>query len=481
MLNFDKVTTKEWTILKDLVEVKKLNLDSSTITNKFNIISDFLTRLSVKHGEEFDNWFVEVFLNMGSLDLQDMLNCIDKLKAFVDEYLDDLNINYDEFVNRKKAKKGTILFEPNEIESIIRTSNYLKVYSILFNNSELKLPPEINKKLYNIIISEILDKQIVSKILNVVKTKTYRYNLTDAYMWEYLKNMHCKTIDTHADEIFNFIMNSIVVLCEENKNPITYFVGVVDESVKWFLRSVYKRVMIYDDEISTEDIHSSDRDNLKTYSFNDTLGKLKVIAFNKIHESIDASTHRLLDDDANDKKLNDFHVRVSAIKYISPLSDCLVFPLLAEMTGIPYGYFSTVSPEYAAILSVYINGILKKVFKTEYNELFSLLDYFPVSQPAVATTYKIKKVNNKNGFINIQDSTKNFFGFTTKILPYDVMSYFVGRTSRVNVCNIYTGQKLSGIPLSKIESDMIRFYTYLFAGDLNPKIEEMKEIMYSDF
>jgi hypothetical protein len=480
MLKFEKQQTKKWNIFKDDEMVKTLNLDSSTITNKFFIITDFIERLSIQIGESFDEWFIDIFLNLGSLELKDMVDNINKLKEFVDEYIDNLQIDYETFVNRKKVKKGTILFEPNEIKSIIRTSNYLKIFSVLFN-SDLKLPKKINKKLYNIIIDEIIEKQIVSKILNVVKTKTYRYNLTDAYMWEYLKNMHCKTIDTHADEIFNFIMNSIVVLCEEQKNPITYFVGVVDESVKWFLRSVYKRVMIYDDEISTEDIHSSDRDNLKTYSFNDTLGKLKVIAYEQIHEAIESESRFIIEDDANDKRVNDFHNRITSIEYISPLSDCLIFPLLSEMTDIPYSYFSTVSPEYSAILSVYIHSILKKVFKNEYSDLFSLLEFYPVSQPANATTYKIKNVNNELGFINIQQSVENFFGFTTKILPYDIMSFFVGRTSRVNFCNIYSGKRLTGIPLSKIEGDMIRFYTLLFAGKLNPKIEEMKNIMNSYF
>ena len=82
-------------------------------------------------------------------------------------------------------------------------------------------------------------------------------------------------------------MNHIIILCEENKNPITYFVGVIDESVKWFLRSVYKGTIVYDDEISTEDIHGTHINNLRSYSFNDTLGRLKSIAFEKIYEKLD--------------------------------------------------------------------------------------------------------------------------------------------------------------------------------------------------
>jgi len=85
-------------------------------------------------------------------------------------------------------------------------------------------------------------------------------------MWQYIKNVQGKDIDSHVIDIFNFIMNHILILCEEDKNPITYFVGVIDESVKWFLRSVYKGSTIYD-------IQGINTDNLKTYSYNDTLGR----------------------------------------------------------------------------------------------------------------------------------------------------------------------------------------------------------------
>ena len=90
--------------------------------------------------------------------------------------------------------------------------------------------------------------------------------------------IQCKSIDVHVIEIFNFIMNSILILCEEDKNPIVYFVSVVQESINWFLRSVYKGQIVYDDTISTEDIHGSNIDNLKTYAYVSMLeNKLKEL------------------------------------------------------------------------------------------------------------------------------------------------------------------------------------------------------------
>jgi hypothetical protein len=275
-------------------------------------------------------------------------------------------------------------------------------------------------------------------------------------------------------------MNSILILCEENKNPITYFVGVVEESVKWFLRSVYKKTVVYDDSIATEDIHGLNVDNLKTYSYNDTLGRLKGIAYEYIYKEIDKITPLSIDQDP-DKNFSDFQTRIMSIEYISPLSDCLVFPLLSRITNIPYFHFKTLSPEHSMVMSVYLQNLLQKVFKNEYADLFSMLNFYPTSQPAVATTYKIKNVNNATGFINVQDKTNNFFGFQTKMLPYKILSYFVGRTSRVNFFNIFNGKAYGGIPLSRIESNMVKFYTLFFSGQLDDKIEELARLVDQDF
>jgi hypothetical protein len=40
---------------------------------------------------------------------------------------------------------------------------------------------------------------------------------------------------------------------------------------------------------------------------------------------------------------------------------------------------------------------------------------------------------------------------------------------------------MGGIPLSKIEQDMIRFYTLYFAGNMKEVIDEMTKLMNADF
>lgn len=475
-MQFTKNNQKQWELAID-EDVFKFDLIPSSVTNKFKIITDFIERVSATCGSPFNDWLKSLLRETSNEDKRSiaLIRSTDQLKEFVNEYLESTDVDYNSFVDQSKAKKNSILFEGHEIKMILKLASYLKVYALFSNSENYNVTPQIHREIYNKLAEEISNTEIIAKIFNVVKTKTFRYNLTDRFMWEYIKTIQCKDIGIHVVEIFNFIMNNILILCEEDKNPITYFVGVVDESVKWFLRSVYKGTIVYDDSISTEDIHGSDRDNLKTYSFNDTLGRLKTIAFHKIYDQLERQNLSVTDDD---QYIIDFNNRLATIEHISPLCTSLVFPLLAQITKIPYIHYKTISPEHSAVLSYYLYSVLQKVFGPEYRHAFNLLEFYPLSSPSLSTTYKIKAIHQ---YLDIQNETKNFYGFNTKDMPHRILCHFVGRVSRINFCNLITGDKLSGIPLSRIESDMINFYTLYFAGKLDNKIEKVKALVYSDF
>ena len=486
MLTANQVGPKEWALIyeneNELFKTEQpLKLQASTITNKYIIIMNFIKRLSEFHGILFDQWLMEFMRNCENEETRASVvsEDVDIIKMYCDTYMEAMGIDYSKFVDESKAKKNSILFSAIEIKEIIRLSFYLKIYSLISNNEKLSLGRRLHKEIYNKFAASVLETKIASKIFDVVKTKTFRYNLTDKFMWEYIKSIQCKDIGSHIIEIFNFIMNNIIVLCEEDKNPITYFVGVIDESVKWFLRSVYKGTVVYDDEVATEDIHGMNINNLRTYSFNDTLGRLKSIAFEKIYEKIERDAILSMGDSVvDDKSLIEFTNRLSTILYISPLCHCLIYPILSQMTQISYIHFKTISPEHAAVLSYYTGRLLHKVFKGDFRNLFELLDFYPLTPPSINTTYKVKAIHD---FIKIQNETKNFFGFNAKMPPHKILCHFIGRVSRINFCHLLTGQKLSGIPLSKVEVDMVNFFTKFFAGEMKGKITELTALMNADF
>lgn len=499
MIKFEKIKNeKEYNISLDEKKITSIKLTPSSITNKFYVVTSFIESMSEYIGSEFDNWFINLINEYNSIEeslnieeeinpdkptgFSVLKNNLNNIIDFVNRYIDYLDIDFSKFVDEKKSKKNSILFRKDEIKLITRLSGYLKVYSIFFNSDNLRLDNRMHRVVYNILSDELSSTDVINKVFNIIKTRTFRYNLTDRYMWDYIKMVQCKSIDVHVIEIFNFIMNSILVLCETDKNPITYFIGVVEESVKWFLRSVYKGSIIYDDSISTEDIQGVNVNNLKTYCYNDTLGRLKNISYEQAYTllNIDSSTD-INNEDVPDTGLIDLHKRLKDIKYVSPLCDFLVYPILSRLTDIPYDHFKTISPEHSAVLSIYLQNILEKVFSGEFMNLFSLLSYYPEDQPILATTYKLKNLSGKGGFVNIQNELDNFFGFKTKILCGKLLSSFVGRIPRSNFTHIITGKKMGGIPTSKIELEVIKFYSYLFAGRLESQIKQMRWLLNSSF
>jgi len=482
MIRFQQLDAKRLVLLSNDQVLTILEMVASTVSNKFYLVTDFIEEMS-KNSNEFSKWFEDFIKEYCDCE-DERYTLVEKnisyIKKYTDEYISSLNIDFSKFVDETKAKKTSILLNAEEIEKICRLSSYLKIYSIISNSENLKLDRLSHRKIYNILAQDVVNSETVFKIFNVVKTKTFRYNMTDKYMWNYIKMVQCKSIDIHVIEIFNFIMNSILILCEPTRNPITYFVGVIDESIKWFLGSIYKGSIIYDDSISTEDIQSTNIDNLKTYSYNDTLGRLKAIAYEKMKDHI--TKPNILKFDESDLKLEDEYVdiqkRVDNVKYVSPLCGYFIYPLLAKITEIPYNHFKILSAEHAIVLSVYVQDILKKVLKNDYKHIINLLNYYPSEQPAIATTYKLK---NMDTFINTANKVRNFYGIDTKIMLGNLLGNFVGKISRIKFINIFDGRELSGIPLSKLESEIINFYILFFADGLNSEIEKIKNLVYSDF
>ena len=58
---------------------------------------------------------------------------------------------------------------------------------------------------------------------------------------------------------------------------------------------------------------------------------------------------------------------------------------------------------------------------------------------------------------------------------------FVGKVARVNFVDVFTGEELNGIPVSKLETEMIQFYVLLFSNKLDDYMDKIREEMLRDF
>lgn len=499
MIKFEQIVPKKkYFIYQDEEVIAELDLVTpSSISNKFELITEFIEGMITSLGTECENWFSnfmkQQFIHtcnyclkdpnsMCNIDLSErsitdlktvcpnlekyeniradlILENIPIIIDYVNQYLESLNLDLSIFINEDKIKKTSILFTEDEIYEIIKLSSYLKVYSLI-SNSNLRLDMRIHKKIFNTFLQNINNsKEIINKIFEIIKIKTYRYKQTDQFMWEYIKMIQCKEIDLYIVEIFNFLMNNIMVLCQYNRNPITFFVTVVDTAIIWILRSVYKSTIVYNDE-SNVDIQTIKINNLKSYASNDTIGRIKSTAVSYVHQLLESLTNSQVMN--FDQKLVMFQDRIGKIKQDSPLIEYLVFPILAKLTGIPYTHFRSLNPETSAMLSMYIKYLLSKTF-SNFETLFYLLECYPdpTTTVAVKTSYKIK-IELLNAFVNEYNRIKNYQGFEQCYNQRCLYEQIIGRVYGTKFLNIMTGEPVN-YDRKKLEVDVITFYTYFFA------------------
>lgn len=510
MIKFEMIVPKKvFKIFRDGDEIAELELSSpSSISNRFNYIIELIEDMEKLIGDEFSEWFVDFFINLyehtcsyckkynddskclittnedqkinkknKKLNLESQSDCIllsenelfrkklvfdnvDKIKYFIDKYLDIKQLNLSNFINRSKIKKNSIVFEIYEIEKILRLSSYLKVYSLISNSDNLKLDNRIHKEIFNMFL-ESIDKTIIEKIFEVIRTKAFKYKQTDSFMWEYINMIQSKEIDTYIVEIFNFLMANTLVLCQLDRNPITYFVTVVDSAIIWILRSVYKASVIYSDEITSDEIQTVKTNNLKAYSYNDTFGRIKIISYDYVYKKLEEISEKNNID--YNGLINNFHDRMKLIKQESPLISFLVFPIISKLLNIPYNYLRSLNYEQSTVLSSYLKTLLLRSFDKNHSYLFRLLDYYPDpnSHVPISTSYIIKQVGE---YVNLYNEIKNFMNFNTCSFQKDIYGNLMGRLRRVKFRNLFTNETLLNIEQSKLEKDIIYFYTYYFAG-----------------
>jgi hypothetical protein len=209
-----------------------------------------------------------------------------------------------------------------------------------------------------------------------------------------------------------------------------------------------------------------------SFSYNDTLGRLKIIASDYATKEMENNNRiKMLDDN---QRLIDFVAVLKEIEWVSPLAQCLIYPLLSKITDVTYIHFNTLSPEYAAPITFYTHSLLKKVFKGNYREIFNLLDYYPTKQPSTFTTYRIKDYDS---FVATFNKYKSFFGFVNTEVFFESLCFHVGRIARVNWRHLITGDnKEGGLPMSAIESEIIDFYVRYFSGNLSDEIAKLQDL-----
>jgi len=439
--------------------VTDLDLVFSPITNKFQRLTEYLEDVSLKLGPDFDRWYISLITDYkkSNYDYLVIKRNIPDLKRWCDQYLASLNINFENYINRSKVSKNSIFFDAEDIEKIIKASSYLKIYFIMAQDVDMKLVNKFHKETYNKLIEDINNNNIIYKLFKIVSSKTYEYQFTDKYMWDYIKSIYCKTTDMHIYSIFNFLMNNILVTCNSNTNPIPYLISVIDESIKWILKNIYKDAIVYSDSINTQDVYTiQGKDNLQSYAHNDTAGKLLVISYNQLEKNgIDNA--------------ETFKTTLSNMKEMSLFANYVTYPILSKVLDIPHRHFLTLSVSNSYLLNLLLYNLLPDEFKQKYPILSKMLLYYNKQKPILKTTYKIKSIDV------FTETIGTFLSFKNVNTPYDFFSGIVGKISRNTYSSFVNEQEIVSFPLAKLEVDVIKFYNEYFDGDkLNPLYDDLR-------
>ena len=445
--------------------IHNYNLIYSPGSNKYDVLFNFVQNMCNELGKECEDWYINLVKDYADKqDFQIIYSQIDNIKKYCDEYITKLNIDFEGYIDKSKASKSSIFFDSDEIKEIVKSSSYLKVYYTLYKDMNMDIPQRFNNKIFQQLVKNITNSPIIIKLHKIVSSKTFEYNSSDKFMWQYIKNMFCRTPDMHITSIFNFVVNYIIVTCETNMNPIPYLISVIDESIKWILRTTYKDSIVYSDSISTQDVNSVvGRDNLKTYAHNNTIGQLCVMAYDALDQLFEENERK-------EAKIEEFKNKIESIKELSVISECITYPILSKILDIPFRHFQTLSVSTSYILNILLYKLMEGTyFEEHYPYMRRTLLYHNLQRPITKTSYKIK---NLNKFLETFD---HFLGFKNRASVYEIYSLLIGKITKNDYVDFISGNQVMTFPINQIETEIVDFYNKYFSGKLDSELEKIRQ------
>lgn len=464
-----KNTKRQWKfkskVEDDIIELE-LNLLQFSLTNKFEIVADIFKEMN-KKVPEFSLWFHNLLKDYIDNDYDEniILKSAPDFVKYSKEYIKIKNVDFSKFVDNKKSTKSSILFEEKDIEVIAITSTALKLSSIFFYESNLKVNDNIQRSLYSVFIKECIDNKTTDKIFQLVKARTYKSSITDRFMWNLIKMSVLETPETNVMSVFNFMMTNLISLLDININPVHYLIRVADDSVRWMFCEVYKEKIVYGETFSgADDIYSSsvNSESFYIYCCNDVIAKASKAGLNILEQEYGIDEDDLLD----------IKERLDSVNHINPTMKWVILPIASKVLEIPYKYLLTASPKHIILIGVLLYYLGEDIFCKKYPILSNFLKCYP-EKPGIIfskSSYKLRDVDE------LLSNDIPMFGLNSRKLKFEVISPICGilSASKRYVANVIDGEKINKITYNDLEADATQFYVKLYSNQLQPDFEELK-------
>ncbi len=485
------------------VPIQSLSLIAHSVSNGFKVVASLVEEMC-EGIEGFEDWFEQLIIGYsqsgknGSV----ILESVPVFMEYVEQYVDSKEINFDSFVNLEKKSKTSIVFYPEDIRAIAIVSTALKLYSVFScsieqpTGKEIELALEkkdedlhlylwkpttnLHKKIYEAMITPCIERDVSTKIFQLIRSRTYKSSITDRYMWDFIKMMISETPESYVMTVFNFLMKSMLTLLDIKQNPIPFLISTVDDSIRWLMKSIYKDKIIYGEVFGgVEDLFGSSltKENFYLFCCQDVIGRGAKIGMDLLE-----TNHGLSDQD-----FEGVLSRFEHVSHLFPASMLVTLPIVSKVLEIPYKFLLTIPPKHAILLGLFIHELAKD----HLDKRFPVLNEFLISCPEhktkidkdgkekpamhyVNTAKSSYKIRHPEFVINDQST---IFGLGSKLLKFEILSLIAGilSASKRGLIVIPTGKSLTKMTYYSLESDVCKFYGQLYSNQLESTFEKMKE------
>ncbi|MCK5017104.1 MAG: hypothetical protein KAS32_08525 [Candidatus Peribacteraceae bacterium] len=449
--------------------VCELTLKPSSITNKFSIVADFFEEMNTLV-PDFSEWYATLLKDYieSSYNSEMILEAVDQLLVYAGAYVDAKDVDFNSFSRVEKSSKTSIMFLAEDIKALAQASTALKIYSVIHYDTKMSLPDNLEKEVYERLVGACIELGTTTKLFQLIRSRVYRSSITDRYMWDLIKIMMSETPESYVMTVFNFLMNNMLSTITVTRNPVPFLVSLIDDSIRWMMRTVYKDKILYGEAFGgTEDIHGSalSKESFYVYCCNDVLGKAAKAGMNLLENEYNLSGTQF-------DKVRD---RIDAIDILTPPMKLVLLPIASKVLEIPYKFLLTAPPKHILLTGIFLHFAGKNTL----DERFPIINEFLITCPlesenAFSSTRSVYRIRNLEFILN--DKTP-VFGFNSKTLKYDVMSSLCGvlSASKKNLVSTISGEPMTKISYLNLEHDVIQFFTLLYSNQLDETFNRMRD------
>ena len=508
--------------------VVSLNLINSSLTNKFNVVADLIEDMN-DVVSEFSGWYIDLIDKYKDSEYNSMIvvDSANEIMKMAESYIENkrvmikkkgcekvegsLNELFDTFVDVKKASKTSILFEVKDIRAIALSSTALKIYSLFQYDSEMQIPENINRKLYDIFIKPCVDAGTTAKIFELIRSKTYKSSITDRYIWDIIRMVVLDTPENYVMTKFNFLMRNLISILSVEKNPVLYLIGFIDYAIRWLMTTDYRDKVIYGEAFgSSEELYGSgvSKESFHLYCCNDVVAKASNAGMNVLEdrcgltdlrekqqeiiediikleeesgEGLSIIEHTKLKDaqrDILDKVAVQEDVftrardRIDSLTYLFPPMRILTLPIASKVLEIPYKFLLAAAPKHVILMGIFLHEI-----GDELIDEYPVLSEFLISCPENSNFLSTRSSYRLRNLEFILNEKSPIFGFTSKTLKFEVMSSICGvlSASKKNIISVIDGGRLSKITYLDLENDVTSFFTKLYSSQLDSMFDKIRK------